>query len=157
MATKNRAIVATRWKSTPGFNAPALLDDLPSGLSVTDITAQDDRIIPPAPNIYIVEVDGLTTAQLTALNALPAYFVLMSESYDDETGTVSASTYDQVPSGAQLTAFGNAIKTRFPDVDDDKLTDAGRAIFRAGLTRRQILAELVRRWQKFEKGVGAKA
>ena len=153
MATKVKCIVVTRWKSTPGNNDPAILDDLPRvpGISVTDVTGQEDRIIPPKPNVYICEVDGLTPAQFTTLNGRSGYHVLMSETYDDQTGIVSASTYDDRPTAGQLTTFVNTLKTRFPDVDDDKLTDAGRAAFRAGLSRREIVGELIKRWRKFEK------
>lgn len=153
MAARNRAIVVMKWKTANGRNDPAFIDDAPSGVSITDIVGQSDANIPPTPNAYICEVDGLTNAQLTALKAINRYFVLMDAQYDDTNPSVIiSSTYDDVPTGGQLTTFKNTIQTRFPDVDDDKLTRAGRAILRAGLTRRQILDELIDRWKGFVRG-----
>jgi hypothetical protein len=148
MAARNTAVVIGQWVNAGGRNDSAALADAPSGVAVSDRTAQSGAAVPPSPNVGIFEVKGLTNAQLTGLKALPAYFVLMDKQYDDVTLIVSGSTYDNVPTGAQLVAFRDAIIERFPGVDEDTLTEAGQSVFRAGLTREQILALLITRWNR---------
>lgn len=151
MATRHRIMLMTKWKTVNGGYQAEALDDVPVGAVVTDKTGQIGGIIPPNTNVFIVEVDNLTPAQMTALNGNSKYFVLMSESYDNVTNAMIASTYDDVPTAGQLTTFKNTIQARFADVDDDKLNEAGQAVLRAGLTRRQILDELTRRWRRFAR------
>ena len=151
MATKVQCVVITRWKVSQWANDPAILDDLQfPGVAVSDLVNLPDDRLPPKPNLHIVEVDGLTPAQLTALNARNNYQVLMTRFYDDQTGAEISSTYDDTPTTGALNALAAQLKVRFTDIDDDKISRGGRAIFRSGLTRRQILDELIQRWRSLE-------
>lgn len=152
MATKFSCVVAARWKSSPGVNAQEIADIVPRAAVVTDITGQADEIIPPKPNIYLCEVTNLSSgAQITAIDAHPVYTVIASASYDEDTGEILTSTHDDKPTLVQLNALKSRLQARFPDLDDDKLIQGGRSAFRAGLSRREVIGELIQRWRNLPK------
>lgn len=152
MAITFSCIVAARWKSSQGVNEQEIADIVPKGAVVTDITGQHDSIIPPKPNIYLCEVTNLSSAaQIAAIDAHPVYTVLASASYDDVTGEVLSSTYEDKPTLGQLNSLKNRLQARFPDLDDDKLTRGGRSAFRNGVSRREMIDELRERWRQLPK------
>lgn len=153
MAIRNEIIIVCRWAGSGSNFYPAVADDAPqgTGIEITDETGQVPTVVPCSPNVCFVRVRGLTNAQLTAVQGMNQYFILMTETYDNVTNVVSASNYHTEPTGPQLIAFRDAIIARFPGVNEDALTLFGQTVFRAGLTRWQILMLLRERWQLFPK------
>jgi hypothetical protein len=151
MATRNRVIVIGRWVVVNGRNVPAAFADAPNLAEVSDLTAQDGGAVPPTPNVGIFEIKKLSNAALTVLQGMVTYQILATETYDDVTMVVSSSNFDNVVTAAQLQLLKTAILTRFPDVSEDTLTDAGQAILGAELTRDQLIKKLARRWDRLPR------
>jgi hypothetical protein len=159
-----RAIVVIKWLRGQR-NDPDLLDKVnwinTDGYSdsICDITNQpDERIGKLATNIYLVEVDVTLATWNTEITSRTDIFPLATERRDvvmdvNKLGEpvlisdiVTSSTYDAVPTAGQLTTFATQLKARFPGLTDEQLRRAGQNILRAGLTRRQIIAELIERF-----------
>lgn len=144
MANRIRAVVAARWTRTARANdqeLPNLVTQRPND-SFSDITGQaDSRIGQLLANVYLCEVD-VVSATAAEIAALPGVFVLAQETYDDVTGVVSSGNFDSTLTAGQRTAAADALKARFPGLDDEKLKRAGQTVFRAGRTRRQIIDDL---------------
>lgn len=154
MANMNEIVMTVRWKSDDSGNGPDFTP--PAGCAWQDITGQpaaDRPGIPVTPNVYLIRA-WVTDAVYTAINGDTRYIILARRQYDDATPDVDISNnFDSVPTGTQLNTLKNAILTRYPDVDEDKLTEAGRAVFRAELTRAQIIGILAARWARFLKAI----
>lgn len=143
MANVSRAAVLTVWRSNAdglGAQLPDLVT-LRAGDSVTVIVPD---VVDGAAGVALVEFSG-AAATLTEINALSGVLVLASEVYDDDTGARQSGNFDNTPTAGQLTTLRNLLTARFPALDPERLNDAGQAILRAGLTRRQILTLLARR------------
>jgi hypothetical protein len=152
MANINEVVMCVKWKSDANGNAPDFT--VPVGCSWEDITGQPAESLPCTPNVYLIRA-RLTDAVYTAVNGNPAFIILARRQYDDAAleAVDIINTFNDKPTAAQLTTLKNLIITRFPGVDNDKLTDAGQAIFRAGLTRAEAIAILAKRWQQFIKAI----
>lgn len=75
-----RARVVTTWKQVNGRNCMKVAADHPfPSVSYSDVTGQPDANLLPDPNALVVEVEPLTDAQLTALEADSTALVLWSE------------------------------------------------------------------------------
>lgn len=140
-----RATVCTRWVFANGRYDPEVLGNLPNGVGISDIVGQSNSSVPPTPNIYLCEVEGLTSAQVTALKGLSSACVLMDE---------FANNYNEKPTADQMLILENKIQARFPDVDADEVMQGGHMILRAGLTRRQAVTEFIDRWKQLPKSTG---
>lgn len=156
MANINECILITRWVSDAQGNRPVFSGAMPAGCSYSDITGQAASILPCAPNVYLVRAFLTDTAYAFA-NGNANFIVLARRVYeivDAVTPIVySFNNFDDVPTGAQLTALKNLIQTRYPDVNDDALTEAGQAIIHSGLTRQQIIDLIIPRWRRFVKAL----
>lgn len=144
MANRVHGIVAARWSRAAQRNEQELVSLVTTraGDSFSDVTGQSDsRLAQLAANVYLCEAD-VAPATATAINALPEVLVLASETYDDGTGVVSSGNFDSAPSAPQLINLRDALTARFPGLNEARLTRAGQAILRAGLTRRQIIGLL---------------
>lgn len=143
----NEIVLCVKWVSDAAGNRPEVTT--PANCSWEDITGQPARSLPCTPNVYLIRA-YVTDAVYAALNGDVRYIVLARRTFDDANpGTYTSNNFDSVPSGAQLTSLKNLILARFPGVDEDKLTEVGQAIFRAGLTRAEIITLLAKRWQRF--------
>lgn len=128
MANKNRVQIVSRWVENGNAWEPEVLPiiaALGNGIAVTDVTGQSDESIPPTPNIYIVEVDNLTAAQLAALKANPKAVVLQEEVYDDADLKVISHNKSGVLNAGQMNALKTQIKAAFADVKDADLNLRG--------------------------------
>jgi hypothetical protein len=78
------ARILTPWtgdgKSTLTGLRPKLLEDhpLPDGVSCSDVTGQPAANLPPSPNLYTVELHGVSQAYLDAIAADASYQVIWS-------------------------------------------------------------------------------
>jgi hypothetical protein len=73
-----RCEVVTPWNTDmPGFNEQGVALDYPAVWS--DVTGQPDENLVPDPNVFVSRGEGLSDAQMTALEADARYVVLWSE------------------------------------------------------------------------------
>lgn len=151
MANENHIILCARWLSDASGNHPDM--DTPAGCRWQDITGQPAANLPCSPNVYLVEA-WVTDGVYTAINGDARFIVLARQQYDTAAPeTYLANNFDDKPTQTQLTNLKNLIVTRYPGVNDDALTEAGRAVFQAGVTRAEAIALLASRWQRFLKAV----
>ncbi len=151
MANVNEVILTAQW-AAGSKNEPDMAN-LPAGCSWEDITGQPAANLPCTPNVYLVRA-FLTDAAYTTVNADTRFIVLARRVFDSAIpGVYTSENYSEKPTAAQLTTLKNLVITRYPGVNDDALTEAGAAIFRAGLTRAEAIALLVARWRRFLKAI----
>lgn len=152
MAARVHATAAIRWVRGVG-NDPEIETLVTKAVedAFSDATGQLNPAT-LATNIYLIDAD-VSAATATAINALISgsgtanVFVLASETYDDtDPNQVRTGNYDTTPTAGQLTTFGTELLNRFPGLNASQLQQAGQNIFRARLTRRQIIALLAQRF-----------
>ncbi len=155
MAIINEIIVCTKWISDQDGNQPDFNDfiNLATNEAWEDITGQPAMNLPTIPSLYLIRA-RLFDANFNIVRNSNRFFILARRSWDDKTpDTITFSNLDNVPTTQQLKAFGDTILLRFPDADEGKLKENSKAIFKAGLTREQIINKLIIRWRRFEKAL----
>jgi hypothetical protein len=148
----NEIILVTKWTIISGGNSPVLVN-LPNNCSWEDITGQPADKLHPSPNVYLIKA-FVTDAVYTTINGDNRFIVLARRQYDDQNpGTYTINNFDDQPTVTQLNNFKTSIINRFPGVNEDVLIEAGQAVFRAGLSRIEIINLLAKRWQRFLKAI----
>lgn len=105
-----RCEVLTPWfyDATRNTNEQAIALDYPAVWS--DVTGQPDENIVPAPNVFISQGEGLTVAQMDALDTDANYVVLWSEETNpsrsgpiafQDGGTQAAKPPDELPTASE--------------------------------------------------------
>ena len=150
----NEVIVCTKWNENdirhPDFDEFLTLE---AGEAWEDCTGQPATNLIVTPNLYIIRARLQNTNYNTVKNS-NRFFILARRSWDDsDPETLTFNNFDEQPTAQQLIAFKDAIIARFPNVDEDKLKEAGQVILRAGLTRSEIIVKLANRFRQFEKAV----
>lgn len=76
-----KAHILTPWKQTGSRIAPQLEQDhpLPLGGRCVDVTGQPAANLLPSPNLFTVEVQGVSSDWLNTVAADPTYVILWSE------------------------------------------------------------------------------
>ena len=147
----NEIVLCVKWISDASGNRPDITT--PAGCSWEDITGQPAEQLPCSPNVYLIRA-RVTDSVLNAINTDTRFVVLARRTYDDANPeTLTFNNFDDKPTATQLNTLKNLIISRFPGVDETSLTEAGQAIFKAGLTRGEIISLLARRWQQFIKAI----
>lgn len=144
MANKNRVQVVTKWVLNGGTWEPEILAHLPTGVAITDVTGQPDDSIPPTPNVYIAEIDGLTAVQLTALKAGGRVKVISEQTYDDASGDVVSDDRKGKLNAAALNTLKADLKALFADVKDTDLDLRGQ-------DRDEVISTLKGAWKHLPK------
>ena len=142
----NEIILATRWTIVDQTNQPDITT--PAGCAWEDLTGQPAENLPCAPNLYLIRA-RVTDPVLSTIQASPKYLILARQT-TDLAGEITYSNTEEQPSAAQLLALKDKILSQYPDMDEDKLTEAGKAILEAGLTRIEIITKLIARWKRFQ-------
>ena len=148
----NEIIVCTKWNSNAGFH-PDLGEfiNLASGEAWEDFTGQPATNLIVTPNLYIIRA-RLQNSNFNTVKNSNRFFILARKSWDDsDPETLIFNNLDDEPTAQQLIAFKDTIVARFPNVDEDKLKQAGQNILVAGLTRAEIIAKLAIKFRQFEK------